>query len=169
MPAPVTSEMHGARGRPYDPAAKPSGEIRKLTSLLEASQGLANATNSKASLHRVLEILERSHAAVCGAVALEAGEQLPLHIAASLGVRDKQWAATVPTGVLARQVFATVVHFFFLAHGARRLLYISSSANGTQWNSTSRIPGSSRRYSGIRIVQGRVYTVGSSIVASYMR
>jgi len=38
---------------------RPSGEIRKLTSLLEASQALANATNFKASLHRVLEIRDR--------------------------------------------------------------------------------------------------------------
>src|SRR5580765_3537221 len=90
-------------------SGRPSGEIRKLTSLLEASQALANATNFKASLHRVLDILERSHDAVCSAVALESGEGLPLHVAATLGGgRDaKSWVATVPTGVLARQSFAT--------------------------------------------------------------
>jgi Nif-specific regulatory protein len=108
MSTTVQSDAHAARGR-YDDAAasRPSGEIRKLTSLLEASQALANATNFKASLHRVLELLEKSHDAVCSAVALEAGESLPLHVAASLGVRDKTWAATVPTGSVARQVFAT--------------------------------------------------------------
>ena len=40
-------------------SGRPSGEIRKLSSLLEVSQALANATNFKAALHRVLEILEK--------------------------------------------------------------------------------------------------------------
>src|SRR3954471_7758277 len=103
-----TTDVHMVRSRPYDAAsARPSGEIRKLTSLLEASQALANATNFKAALHRVLEILERSHDAVCSAVALEGGEGLPLQVAAALGPRDKAWAASVPVGVLAKQVFAT--------------------------------------------------------------
>jgi Nif-specific regulatory protein len=87
---------------------RPSGEIRKLTSLLEVSQALANATNFKASLHRVLEIVEKSHDAVRSAVALESRDQLPLEIAASLGSgRDKAWAAALPAGPLARQVFQT--------------------------------------------------------------
>ena len=64
---------------------RPSGEIRKLTSLLEVSQALANATNFKAALHRVLEILEKSHDAVRSAVALEAGDRLPLEVVALLG------------------------------------------------------------------------------------
>jgi Nif-specific regulatory protein len=89
-------------------SGRPSGEIRKLTSLLEVSQALANATNFKASLHRVLEILEKSHDAVRSAVALESRDQLPLEIAASLGSgRDKTWATNVPAGSLARQVFQT--------------------------------------------------------------
>src|SRR5881409_2748683 len=71
---------------------RPSGEIRKLTSLLEVSQALANATNFKASLHRVLEILEKSHDAVRSAVALESRDQLPLEVVTSMGGgRDRAW------------------------------------------------------------------------------
>src|SRR4051812_19208846 len=107
MSASTSPDSHGA-GSHFDlGTGRPSGEIRKLTSLLEASQALANATNFKAALHRVLEILERSHDAVCSAVALEGGEGLPLQVAAALGPRDKAWAASVPVGVLAKQVFAT--------------------------------------------------------------
>ena len=86
---------------------RPTGEIRKLTSLLEVSQALANATNFKASLHRVLEILEKSHDGVRSAVAIEAGEQLPLEVVAAIGTgRDRPWPAGVPGGALARQVCA---------------------------------------------------------------
>ena len=89
-------------------SSRPSGEIRKLTSLLEVSQALANATNFKASLHRVLEILEKSHDAASSAVALEVSEQLPLQVAAALSDgRDKAWAAGIPSLPLVRQVFAT--------------------------------------------------------------
>src|SRR3954465_2652609 len=85
-------------------AGRPTGEIRKLTSLLEVSQALANATNFKASLHRVLEILEKSHDAVCSAVALAAGEH-PLEIVAAMGAgRDRSWQTVVPGGGVVRQV-----------------------------------------------------------------
>src|SRR5436305_12919858 len=89
-------------------SGRSTGEIRKLTSLLEVSQALANATNFKASLHRVLEILEKSHDAVRSAIALESGDNLPLTVVAMLGGgRDKAWASGVPGGAIARQVFAT--------------------------------------------------------------
>ena len=95
-----------AAGRLSAGAGRPTSEIRKLTSLLEVSQALANATNFKASLQRVLEILEKSHDAVRSAVAIEAGEQLPLEIAAATGGRDRTWPSGVPGGALARQVCA---------------------------------------------------------------
>src|SRR5438270_659199 len=88
-------------------SGRSTGEIRKLTSLLEVSQALANATNFKAALHRVLEILEKSHDAQRSAVALAAGEHLPLEVVASMGGRDRAWQSGVPGGALARQVFAT--------------------------------------------------------------
>jgi Nif-specific regulatory protein len=88
--------------------APQSGEIRKLTSLLEVSQALASATNFRVSLHRVLEILERSHDAVRGAVALSSNDQLPLEVAAAVGAgRDRSWQTGMPAGALARQVFTT--------------------------------------------------------------
>src|SRR5215471_7153206 len=109
MSAPTPPDTQTAGAAHFDlGSGRPSGEIRKLTSLLEVSQALANATNFKASLHRVLEILEKSHDAVRSAVALESREQVPLEIVASLGsARDKAWATTVPAGPLARQVFQT--------------------------------------------------------------
>src|SRR6188508_825995 len=97
----------GAAARVDLGSGRPSGEIRKLTSLLEVSQALANATNFKASLHRVLEILEKSHDAQRSAVALASGD-LPLEVVASMGGgRDRAWQAGVPGGALARQVFTT--------------------------------------------------------------
>src|SRR5947209_4133475 len=89
-------------------SGRSTGEIRKLTSLLEVSQALANATNFKASLHRVLEILEKSHDAVRSAVALETADHVPLELVAAMGVgRDHAWQTGVPGGALARQVFST--------------------------------------------------------------
>ncbi len=109
MSASTSPDTRAADSAHFDlGSGRPSGEIRKLTSLLEVSQALANATNFKASLHRVLEILEKSHDAVRSAVALESGERLPLEVVASLGSgRDKVWASAIPTGPLARQVFTT--------------------------------------------------------------
>ena len=104
----TSTSAHEAAGRLGLDAGRPSSEIRKLTSLLEVSQALANATNFKASLHRVLEILERSHDGVRSAVAIESGEQLPLEVVAAVGSgRDRAWPAGVPGGALARQVCAT--------------------------------------------------------------
>ena len=44
-----------------DRARRHSGEVRKLTSLLEVSQARASPPNLKSAFHRVLEILERYH------------------------------------------------------------------------------------------------------------
>lgn len=108
MSVPV-SDTSSERGARFDlGTGRPSGEIRKLTSLLEVSQALANATNFKASLQRVLEILDKSHDAVRSAVALETAGQLPLEVAASMvSARDKTWSTGIPGGALARQVFST--------------------------------------------------------------
>ena len=88
-------------------SGRPTGEIRKLTSLLEVSQALANATNFKAALHRVLEILEKLHDAQRSAVALASGD-LPMEVVAAMGTgRDRAWQTAVPGGAIARQVFTT--------------------------------------------------------------
>ena len=63
--------------------ARQSGEIRKLTSLVEISQALSSAIHFKASLHRVLEILEKSHDAVRSAVALASDDRAQLQDAGS--------------------------------------------------------------------------------------
>ena len=85
-----------------------TGEIRKLTSLLEISQALSSAINFKASLQRVLDLLEQSHDVVRGAVALAAGPQLPLEVASATGGRDRTWPSAASGGAIARQVFASV-------------------------------------------------------------
>jgi Nif-specific regulatory protein len=85
-----------------------SGEIRKLTSLLEISQALADATHFRASLLRVIQTLEKSHDAVRGAVAMTQAEQAPLEVVAAAGTgRERSGPAGVPGGTLARQVLAT--------------------------------------------------------------
>src|SRR5258707_15535293 len=105
---PGTSDIHVPKNAAHGGAEPHTGEIRKLTSLLEVSQALASATNFRASLHRVLEILERSHDAVRGAVALSSNDQLPLEVAASVGAgRDRSRQNGMPAGALARQVFST--------------------------------------------------------------
>jgi Nif-specific regulatory protein len=106
---PGSSDLHASKAAAHAAAAPPqSGEIRKLTSLLEVSQALGSATNFRSALQRVLEILERSHDAVRGAVALSATDQLPLEVAASVGAgRDRAWQSGMPAGALARQVFTT--------------------------------------------------------------
>ena len=53
--------------------------------------------------------------------------------------------------------------------GSTRPPYTYSSARSTHLNSSSRRLSSMRRYSGSRIVQWRVKTSGSAIVASYIR
>ena len=86
-------------------ARRHSGEIRKLTSLLDVSQALASPVNVKSAFHRVLELLERYHGTSRGVISLPAdedGRRLRLH--ASIGIRsshsDLPLAAT-----LAHQVF----------------------------------------------------------------
>jgi len=93
-------------------AGRPTGEIRKLTSLLEVSQALSTATNFKASLHRVLDILEKSHDAVHSAVALPVSGQSSLDVVAEVGGEGRSdrrppGPHRVPGGTLARQVFST--------------------------------------------------------------
>jgi Nif-specific regulatory protein len=68
------------------PMADQSGEIRKLTTLIEVSQALSGTLNLKAALHRVLEILERHHGMIRGAVTLLNEETGELYIEAASGL-----------------------------------------------------------------------------------
>ena len=60
-----------------------TGEVRKLTTLVEVSQALSGTLNLKAALHRVLEILERHHGIVRSAVTLLDEKSGELHIEAA--------------------------------------------------------------------------------------
>jgi Nif-specific regulatory protein len=51
-------------------AERHSREVRRLSTLLEASQAMSGTLNLKSALHRVLEILARHHGAVRGIVSL---------------------------------------------------------------------------------------------------
>ena len=107
MSAPPTGSPSG-EGKTLDfGTARATGEIRKLTSLLEISQALSTAMHFKASLQRVLELLEKSHDVVRGVVALDGGAQLPLEVGAATGGRDRAWQSGFAGGAIARQVVAS--------------------------------------------------------------
>jgi Nif-specific regulatory protein len=63
-----------------------SGEVRKLSTLLEVSQNLGSTLNLKTSLARVLEILEEHHGTVSGAITLLDEETGELNIDAATGI-----------------------------------------------------------------------------------
>jgi Nif-specific regulatory protein len=63
-----------------------SGEIRKLTTLLEISQALSGTLNLKVGLHRVLEILENHHGFVSSAVMLLRQDSNDIYIEAACGL-----------------------------------------------------------------------------------
>src|ERR1700754_2251787 len=87
-----------------DRTARQGGEVRKLTSLLEASQALSSPTNLKSAFHRVLEILERYHGTGRSLIALPREDGKRLHLHASIGVRAQHSDAPLG-GTLAQQVF----------------------------------------------------------------
>ena len=63
-----------------------TGEIRKLTTLVETSQALSGTLNLKSALHKVLEILERHHGVIRSAVTLLNEENGDLEIEAATGL-----------------------------------------------------------------------------------
>ncbi len=63
-----------------------TGEIRKLTTLLDVSQALSTTLNLRAALHRVLEILEQHHGMIRSAVTLLHDGSDELHIEAANGI-----------------------------------------------------------------------------------
>src|SRR5436190_10967807 len=54
----------------HEPAEAHAGEVRKLSTLLEASQALSATLDLKEGLERVLEILGRHHGAIRSTVVL---------------------------------------------------------------------------------------------------
>ena len=76
-------------------AARPAdatSEIRRLSTLLEASQSLSGTLDLKAALHRVLEVLGRHHGAVRSTVVLLNDETRDLQVEAADGLTTKQGA-----------------------------------------------------------------------------
>ena len=74
---------------PLARAARPAdatSEIRRLSTLLEASQSLSGTLDLKAALHRVLEVLGRHHGAVRSTVVLLNDETRDLQVEAADGL-----------------------------------------------------------------------------------
>ncbi|HKS43071.1 MAG TPA: sigma 54-interacting transcriptional regulator [Blastocatellia bacterium] len=63
-----------------------TGEIRKLTTLLDVSQALSTTLNLRAALHRVLEILEQHHGMIRSTVTLLHDDSDELQIEAANGI-----------------------------------------------------------------------------------
>ncbi len=64
-----------------------TNEVRRLSTLLEISQALSGVLNLRAALQSVLEILEKRHQVVGGAVFLQDQDTRELHVEASSGDR----------------------------------------------------------------------------------
>jgi Nif-specific regulatory protein len=92
------------RRDPDERTNRQSGEVRKLTTLLEVSQALSSPVNVKSAFHRVLEILERYHGTSRSLIALPREDGRRLHLHASIGVRAQHSDAPLG-GHLAHQVF----------------------------------------------------------------
>src|SRR3989449_7482183 len=68
-----------------EPAEAHAGEVRKLSTLLEASQALSGTADLKAGLHRVLEILGRHHGAIRSTVVLTGADAGDVDLVVSAG------------------------------------------------------------------------------------
>jgi Nif-specific regulatory protein len=75
-----------------------TGEIRKLTSLLEISQALSGIHGLKSALQHVLEILEQHHGMTRSAVTLFNEETGELHIEAASGISAAAWKVRYKIG-----------------------------------------------------------------------
>ena len=76
---------HSTVAQWMEPDEAHAGELRKLSTLLEASQALSATLDLHAALVRVLEILVRHHGAVRGAVVLRSEETGEVELEASAG------------------------------------------------------------------------------------
>jgi Nif-specific regulatory protein len=83
-----------------------SGEIRKLSTLVEISQALSGALNLKPGLHKVLEILERHHGMSRSAVTLlqEDSGELCIEAANGLSANGKRVSYHLGEGITGRVV-----------------------------------------------------------------
>jgi Nif-specific regulatory protein len=82
----------------------PTGEIRKLTSLLDISQALSGTLNLTASLPSVLEILERHHSVVRASVSLVDDESRDLYVKAATGMDGPRTRSKPSEGIIGRVI-----------------------------------------------------------------
>jgi len=83
-----------------------SGEIRKLSTLLEISQSLSGTLDLKAGLHRVLEVLESHHGIVTSAVMLlrENTDEIAIEAACGLTAEGQRARYKLGEGITGRVV-----------------------------------------------------------------
>jgi Nif-specific regulatory protein len=87
--------------------ARQTGEIQKLSSLLEISQALSGILNLKSALHRVLEILEQHHGMIRSIVtflAEDTGGQLYIEASNGLPFRGQRAQYRLGEGITGRVV-----------------------------------------------------------------
>src|SRR5713226_8965093 len=96
----------GARASKHITMEEQSGEVRKLSTLVEISQALSRAVNLKPGLHKVLEILERHHGMTRSAVTLlqEDNGELCIEAANGLSANGKRVSYLVGEGITGRVV-----------------------------------------------------------------
>ena len=102
----VTDEIvsRGRRGHGASDEHDATGEIRKLTSLLEISQALSSTLNLTASLPSVLEVLERHHSVVRASVSLVDDESKDLYVKAAAGIDGHRSRSKPGEGIVGRVV-----------------------------------------------------------------
>ena len=76
----------------------PTSEIRRLSTLLEASQALSGTIDLRAALHRVLEILGRHHGAIRSTIALLHEDEHEIVVEAAEGAVKSGGRATYRVG-----------------------------------------------------------------------
>ena len=77
--------MSSSLAKWMEPEQAHAGEVRKLSTLLEASQALSSTLDLKQALHRVLEILGRHHGALRSTVVLLNDETGEVEVEAAAG------------------------------------------------------------------------------------
>src|SRR5579863_20789 len=76
----------------------PSTELRALTCLIDAGQGVAKAADARAAMHAVLEALERHRRVLRGAVTLLNRETGKIHIEAAINISTEGQRARYELG-----------------------------------------------------------------------
>src|SRR5215203_1127371 len=100
----VTRTRRADRGDPGADGEDATGEIRKLTSLVEISQALSASLKLAESLPAVLDTLERHHSVVRASVTLADEESSERYVAASSGAGPSSERTRAGEGLVARVI-----------------------------------------------------------------